>query len=137
MKINIKATNITLTDAIRDHLNEKLHLLEKILPPGDESVIIDAEVGKESRHHKAGEIFKAEVNLHFSGNYLYANAADEDLYAAIDAVRDDITRQINSSIEKKNTLIRRGGRAVKNMLRGLYGWRPRLPRWPKRWRRQK
>lgn len=124
MKTNIKATNLELSPAIRAYLEEKLATLERILPSGDEdSVLIDAEVGKDTNHHLHGEIFRAEVNLRFSGRFLRAEAFNEDLYAAIDEMRDDITRQVNSNIEKKNTLLRRGGRLLKNMVRGLNPWR--------------
>lgn len=123
MKINIKATNIELTPAIRAYLEDKLASLERVLPPNDESVLINSEVGKETNHHQQGEIFRAEVNLSFSGRHLRAETRNEDLYAAIDEVRDEIIRQVNTNLEKRNTMIRRGGRAIKNMLRGLTPWR--------------
>ncbi len=124
MKINIKATNFELTEAIRNYVDEKLLALNKLLPPHDESVMVDTEVAKVNKHHQHGEdVFKAEVNLHFKQHYLRAEAFNSDLYAAVDEVQDDIARQINTSIEKRHTLVRRGRRALKKMLRGAAFWR--------------
>ncbi len=123
MKINIKATNFELTEAIKSYLEEKLGTLERILPAGDESVMIDVEVGKITKHHQHGDVFEAEINLHFARHYLRAEAYEEDLYAAIDQARDEITRQINASIAKKNTLLRRGRRILKGMIHGVAFWR--------------
>lgn len=124
MKINIKATNFELTEAITNYVREKANSLERILPAGDESAIADVEVAKETRHHHHGEeVFKAEINLHFTHQYLRAEFFDNDLYAAIDGMQDEIARQINTAIEKRNTLVRRGGRLLKNMLRGAAFWR--------------
>ena len=123
MKINIKATNFELTGAIRNYAEGKLMALNKLLPPHDESVMVNVEVGKVNRHHQHGDVFRAEVNLHFKHHDLQAEAFNGDLYAAVDEVQDEIARQINTSIEKRITLVRRGGRALKNMLRGAAFWR--------------
>ena len=124
MKINIKATNFELTEAIKNYVEQKLEALEKLLPPNDESVMVNVEVAKENHHHQHGEeIFRAEVNLHFKHHDLRAEAVNEVLYAAVDEVQDEIARQINTSIEKRITMVRRGGRALKNMLRGAAFWR--------------
>lgn len=123
MKINIKATNFELTEAIRNYVEEKVGVLEKVLPAHDESIMVDVEVAKVTRHHQHGEVFKAEINLHFSHRYLRSESYNEDLYAAVDEMQDEITRQINTSIEKRITLVRRGGRALKKMLRGATFWR--------------
>jgi len=120
LNINIKATQITLTDAIRDYVLQKIGSLEKVLPADDASTQAQVEVGRETRHHREGQGFKAEVKLHFRYHDLYAVERHEDLYAAIDAVRDEIVHQVNSSIEKRNTLLRRGGRRIKNILHGLW-----------------
>jgi putative sigma-54 modulation protein len=125
IKINLKATNIVLTDAIRTYVEEKIGSLARLVPADDESVLAQVEVGKTTQHHQQGEVFRAEVNFHFRGGDLYAEEINEDLYAAVDGVRDDITHQINAKIEKRNTLVRRGGRGIKNLLRGLNPWRHR------------
>ena len=122
MKINLKATNLTLTPPINNYLAEKLATLEKLLPAGDESVRADVELARVTKRHRQGEVFKAEINLHLAGFNCYAAETAEEPYAAIDLVRDEIARQIKTRTEKRHSLLRRGGRRIKNMLRRLYPW---------------
>ena len=123
MKTNIKATGLDLTPALRAYVEEKLAHVERFIDPSDESVLVDIEIGKTSQHHHSGEVFKAEVNLHISGGNFYASTEEADLYAAIDVVKDEIISVIKTNKAKKNTLLRRGGRQIKRMLRGINPWK--------------
>ena len=122
MNINIKATAFTLTPAISDYTNKRIVKIEKLLEH-DPSVQCDIELGKISAHHNKGEIFKAEIHIVGAGKNLYATAEKEDLYSAIDAVRDEILHELRSSKGKRISLIRRSGARVKNMVKGLWPWR--------------
>lgn len=100
MKINIKATQMDLTPAIRDYAQEKMDMLEKYL--GDIQVTnCDVEVGMTTHHHSKGEIFRAEVNLSLPGEMLRVEKTEEDLYKAIDKVKDHLTREIRQYKEKR------------------------------------
>ncbi|MEX1028341.1 MAG: ribosome-associated translation inhibitor RaiA [Candidatus Paceibacterota bacterium] len=125
MRINIvQATNIDLTDAITDYLDKKLAKLSaKLIDPNDESAVCDVDLGKKSEHHKNGEIFRAEFNLHIAGKDMYAEAEEIDLYAAIDEARDELERQLKSHQKKRTTLIRKGGKKLKDMIRGWNPWK--------------
>lgn len=101
MIITIKATNIELTPAIRDYAEEKINSLNKYLNHFDpESVTAKVEVGKTTKHHQKGLIFRAEVNLTVPRNFFRAEEETADLYASIDAVHDELKRQIVSLKEK-------------------------------------
>ena len=119
IKINIKATGITLTPAISDYLQKKIEMLEKFIDPNDTSVMCDAEVGKTTKHHKLGDVYKAEFNLRVAGKFFYAVADTDNLYSSIDKVKDEIAHELASYKTKKATLLRRGGQKVKDLLRGL------------------
>ncbi len=123
MKINIKATNLELSDSLRSYLEEKLDYINKLINPQDESVIADVELAKITMHHRHGEIFKAEVNLHTAKHDHFAEAEEADLYVAIDMVKDEIAREIKSAQAKELTLLRRGGRKLKAMLCRISPWR--------------
>ncbi len=119
MKNNIKATNIEITPAIRDYLEKRFSAFDKFVYDKSGGARYDVEVGKLSMHHKSGDVFRAEVNLHVSGQSLYAFSERDDLYSAIDEVKDEIIRQIKSRKEKSTTLYRRGATKIKNILKGL------------------
>ncbi len=99
MKINIRATKIDLTDAIRDFAQEKMDMLEKYL--GDVKVInCDVEVGLVSNHHQKGDIYRAEVNLQVPGEILRVEKTEPDLYKSIDKVKDHLMRSIRRYKQK-------------------------------------
>ncbi len=116
MEIKIKTTNFSLTPPIRSYLQEKLNALDKFLP-NDESIFADVELAKTTKHHQKGDIFKAEVNLKMPGRLMRAVAEEWDINAAIDAVKDEIQREITTNKEKNISLYRRGARLFKKLLR--------------------
>ena len=118
MKINIKATNISLTPAISEYIEKKINTLNKFYKE-DEEIIINVEVGKTTEHHKSGDIFRAEIHIRSRGNEYYASAETEDLYATIDQVKNNIVRELTSTRKRAMRLIRKGGSGIKNILRGV------------------
>jgi putative sigma-54 modulation protein len=118
MRTQIKATNIELTEAIQDYVEKKLNALEKFFGPQDDPLVM-VEVGKITRHHKSGNVFRAEIRVSVSGQDHYAFVEKEDLYAAIDEVKDEIIREISGSKQKDRTLLRRGGAKIKALIKKL------------------
>ncbi len=119
MNINIKGTSMELTDAIRDYVHDKLEGLEKVLRD-HETVFVQVEVGRDSKHHAKGDVFRAEVDIRAAGNSFYAEARAEDLYAAIDLVRDEILEKVRSHKDKDHSRLVRGGRKIKNLIKGIW-----------------
>jgi len=118
MVINIKTKNIELTASIRAYVEEKIGSVKKhIHDLNGDAVLAEIEVGKTTDHHNKGELFRAEVNLKVGGRFYRAEATADDLYAAIDDVKDELIREVRTSSERKETLFRRGGRAIKNLLK--------------------
>ncbi|MEA2714974.1 MAG: putative sigma-54 modulation protein [Candidatus Parcubacteria bacterium] len=124
MNINIKTTAIALSPAISDYVAKRLKKVDKILGK-DPSLMCDVELGKTTEHHQKGNIFRAEVHIVGAGKNAYASAEKDDLYSAIDRVRDEILRELKAGKGKKISLIRRSGARVKNMIKGLWPWRKR------------
>jgi putative sigma-54 modulation protein len=118
MKINIKATGISLTTSISEYIEKKINMLDKFFQDFDD-VLVNVEVGKISKHHKSGDIFRAEIQITAGGQTYYAESETEDLYAAIDVVKDDIVHELTSKRKKTLRLFRRGGAQIKNLLKGI------------------
>jgi len=119
MNINIKATSIGLTPSISDYIEKRFESVKKFLE-SDPSAICDFEVGKTTQHHKTGDIFRAEAHIVAARRDIYAESEQADLYAAIDAVRDEVMHRLTSDKGKRISRVRRGGTAVKNMIKGLW-----------------
>ena len=117
MNINIKATNMELTDAISDYINKRLSGLNKFLKNGE--MIARVEVSKTTLHHKHGDIFRAELFIEILGKEFYTFSEKDDLYAAIDDAKEELFRQVSSDKKRKQTLFKRGSMSVKKMLKGI------------------
>lgn len=104
---NIKGNNMDLTDAIKDYATKKVEALEKYLQDFD-PIDVSIEVGQTTRGQNKGPIFRAEVNLNVPGALMRAEETAEDLYEAIDKVKDSLQRQIT---DLKNKLSDKAQRA--------------------------
>ena len=120
MKINIKTTGIELTQAISDYVYKRISSIEKSLDKKiSPNAIAQVEVGKSTHHHKAGNIFRAEIHITGVNVDLYAVSEMTDLYAAIDVVKDEIVHNILQLKGKRETLSRRSAGMMKNFMKGL------------------
>ena len=122
MNINIKATNMELTDAIRDYVGKKIDSLEKFISQRGSNAQVQVEVGKTTHHHQKGDVFRAEINISLSGNsYQFrAESETEDLYAAIDLARDEMERELTHFKGKKQALYKRGAKTLKSLLKRFW-----------------
>lgn len=93
MKINIKATKIELTDAIHEYAQQKMDMLDKYLAKV-QVLNCDVEIGMSVGSHQHGQIFFCEVNLEVPHKLLRVRKEEEDLYKAIDKVKDHMERSI-------------------------------------------
>lgn len=119
MRTTIKTTRIKLTSAISDYIDKKIADIGKFVAVKDESATAHIEIEKTTAHHHAGDIFRAEINLHIAGKSFRAEATKEDLHAALDEIKDETIRELLSYKNKKKTLVKKGGRLLKSRLRGL------------------
>ncbi|OGI90382.1 ribosomal subunit interface protein [Candidatus Nomurabacteria bacterium RIFCSPLOWO2_01_FULL_40_15] len=117
MKINIKATGIELTPAISHYATKKVSSLEKYVRQKD--AVAQIEIGRSTQHHKKGDVFRAEIRITGAGLNLYATSEQSDLYAAIDLVKDNLKETLLQYKGKRETLTRRGAKAIKNMIKGF------------------
>lgn len=121
MKISIlNAEGMDLTDAIRDYAQSKIDMLDKFVHDADESANISVQVGRgTNHHHKGDDIYFCELNLHLAGKDFNLKAEEGDLYAAIDMAKDEMSHVLSKHKSKQGSLVKRGGAAIKNMLRGF------------------
>ncbi len=122
MNINLKGKNMEVTPAIHDYVIKRVTNLEKILSKIEENggeVNVNFDVMRTTNHHKSGEVFQADCLINIKGERFYTSAVEEDLYAAIDAVKESLFRDISKSKDRKQTLFKRGASSVKKMMKGL------------------
>ena len=117
MKINITATSMELTPAIKEYVEKKVKRLTKFLDGSASTAQASVEIGKTSQHHHTGNVFRAELQVQFHkyDKHIRAVAEESDLYAAIDKAHDEIKTELTKIKEKKISLLRRGARKVKRL----------------------
>jgi len=71
----------------------------------------------ESRHHKKGDVWRADVTLAIPGSTLRATEPGSTIFEAIDAVADEVLRELKKVKEKAKTLETRGARSIKKRAR--------------------
>lgn len=135
MRIKIQATGLELTPAIVDYVEKRLQPLEKLFDEDGGDILLRVEVGVVTRHHKQGDVFRAEANTRAYHQDFRAVAETSDLYAAIDEVREELEREVVSRRSKDRTLFRRGAAVVKDLMKGFgkFKWKgsTRFPRFRK------
>ncbi len=114
-QINIKSTNYELTEHIKNHLEKKCALLEKVIP-ADASVTCEAELEKR-KEHQSGQVYRAEINVLVDGKLYRAESTEMNMEDAIDVAKDELKREIRRAVNKRQSLMRRGGKKIKDMLR--------------------
>ncbi len=92
MTINIVAKSMELTPAIKQYAEEKMLSLEKYM---DSIRHIDIEVGMASGSHHKGDIFECKANVQIGGETIMVEREAEDLYKAIDKVKDHLREEIS------------------------------------------
>jgi putative sigma-54 modulation protein len=112
--LSINGKNMDLTKAIKEYVEEKVFVLEKLTSNFEPAAELTIEVGKTSNHHAKGPFFMAEMQLSVPGELLRVEEKAEDLYKAIDLARDQLRRQLKNYKEKLQDRTHRGSRPDKD-----------------------
>ena len=121
LKSHIRGNQVSLTPAIEEYIAKKSAAFEKYINPSDTSASLYVEVGKVTEHHKQGDIFRAEFNLHIAGRQLRSEAEAPDLNTAIDQAKDELVEELRTTKDKEETMFRKGSRKIKDIVRNIYG----------------
>ncbi len=91
MQLNVTGHHVELTAALRDYVHTKLSRIQRHF---DHVTDVHCILTVEKLRHKA------EATVHLSGGRVYADAVEEDMYAAIDGLIDKLDRQVIRHKEK-------------------------------------
>jgi len=117
MNITIKATRHQLSDSERELVSEKLGSLSKLLGTGVDTAELAVEVAITAEGEKHGAACRAEANLSTDGRFYRAEAWAATMDAALEAVHRELERELRSDKGRTRRLMKRGGAALKSMLR--------------------
>jgi putative sigma-54 modulation protein len=100
MQLNITGHHIEITPSLSNYIQEKTKRLTRHY---DQVLNIHVILEVQKLQHKA------EASILVSGNHLFADAINEDMYAAIDSLADKLDRQILKHKEKITSKHRQEG----------------------------
>ena len=91
MQLNVSGHHVEVTDSLRNYVETKVEKLERHFDiVSDVHCILTVE---KLRH-------KAEAKVLVNGGTIYADATEEDMYAAIDGLVDKLERRVRKHKEK-------------------------------------
>lgn len=113
MQINIKATDLELTPALKEFIDDKVGDLERLVQnmgsepseAGQASPVeVFVEVARTTNHHKKGDVFSSEIQVRLPGaEGVVVRAEEWDIHRAINKSRDEMKDRLKSTREKQKT----------------------------------
>jgi len=91
MQVTLTGHHVEVTDALRDYVDSKLGRIERHF---DHVTGVHCILTVEKLRHRA------EATIHVSGGTIFADAIEQDMYAAIDGLVDKLDRQVKKHKEK-------------------------------------
>ncbi len=113
--IIFKHNNTEVKESLHALVEQKLASLAKYI--GDETDVKCEVEFEKLPSHNSGDIHRVEVNLWLAGELYRATSTKGTFESAIDLVRDDLDRELNKDHDRRQTLIRKGGREIKEAMR--------------------
>ena len=91
MQLTLTGHHVEVTDALKDYVGSKLGRIERHF---EHVTDVHCVLTVEKLRHRA------EATVHVSGGTIFADAIEEDMYAAIDGLVDKLDRQVKKHKEK-------------------------------------
>jgi len=93
MQVNVTGHHVDVTSSLKGYVEKKL---DRIVRHSDKVLDVHCILTVEKLRHKA------EATLLLNGASVYADAVDENMYAAIDALTDKLDRCVKKHKEKRS-----------------------------------
>lgn len=106
MQIDLTGQHVDITPPLREYVNSKL---ERLTRHSAQVLDIHVILSVEKLRHRA------EATLRLNGGNVFADATEEDMYAAIDALTDKLDRQVRKHKEKMTDHHRSEGSIAKDL----------------------
>lgn len=116
-EIKVKASGIKYTDELRDLVLKKIPQISKLLPKSASDAVFEIELGKATKHHKSGNIFRAEINVSYNSIVHRAEEAAPSIEEAFEIAKDELKSELRKGRTKKKDIARKGGRELKARIR--------------------
>ena len=117
MNITIKATKYKLTPETEALIEEKLVAPLRLLGEKGDTALLEIEIEEAPPEGRSSEPCRLVARLTVDGQVFHAEAVKPSPESAADRVRSELEAEIRRSRGRTRRLLRRGGAAIKRMLR--------------------
>jgi len=118
--LTIFCKDFELTDAIKNYIEEKLKAVTKLYNEQElETVKCNFRIGKTANNHNNGKIYYAEISMHAPEKNYGCRIEAENIYEAIDLLKDEIIRNVTQYKDKARTLYKKGAQKFKQEIHEL------------------
>lgn len=94
MKFPLKSTNFILTPSIKEFVSKRIEKLESLIGKMGATLSGWIEIGRVTRHHKKGDVYKAEAEVRLGKRSIRAEAIDKTVYGAVTKMKEKAEREI-------------------------------------------
>ena len=120
MRLVIRKKDLELTENLEAYIEQKIvapakRRIQRI--EGADEALLEIEISRTTHHHHKGMVYKISAILTVGGKLFRAEAVDQDIWAACDALESELTREIVSFKDRSFSLFKRVARRVKDQLR--------------------
>lgn len=116
--IKVKSSGIDYTEKLAAYVEKKIRQLDKLVPESAKDALYEIELGKATKHHKTGKIYRAAINLSYGSILHRAEATDVKIEYAVDAIKEELKTEITKSRTKKKEVARKSARGAKKLAQG-------------------
>jgi hypothetical protein len=117
MNITIKATKFSLSPQTEAIIEEKLAAPLRLLGKESDRALLEIELEDAPPQGRSNEPCHLVARLMIDDKVYYAEAVKPTPQSAADKVRSELEAEIRKSRGRAKTLVKRGGAAIKQMLR--------------------
>ncbi|MCX6788178.1 MAG: HPF/RaiA family ribosome-associated protein [Candidatus Kaiserbacteria bacterium] len=117
MNITIKATKYRLTPETEVIIEEKLSAPLRLLGKEGDRALLEIEIENAPPEGRSSEPCRLVARLSINDNVFHAEAVKPNPESAADKVRSELEAEIRHSRGRTRRLMKRGGAALKRMLR--------------------
>lgn len=117
MNITIKASKYPLTPESEALIEEKLVAPLRLLGEKGDTALLEIELQEVPAEGRSSEPCRLVARISVDGKVFHAEAVKPTPEIAADRVRDDLEAEIRKMRGRKERLFKRGGAAIKRMLR--------------------
>lgn len=118
MRIIIKTGHGEFSEESRVTIEEKLSPLGKLLGNDEERALLEVEIERAPAEGRSSEPYRMSANIKLDSHTYHAEAVKPTVESVSDRVREELSNEIRHAKGKSKSLWKRGGAALKSMLRG-------------------